>query len=94
MQKTKKSTVRVIFDGSVPIPAVPLTMMAGSKSTGGPSKSLTLQKDNKKLPGGSASKKRKTDEDEVAWSDILAKFDGEGNVTSLWDKRFLVKNFV
>lgn len=30
----------------------------------------------------------------MIWSDLLAEFDGEGGVTSLWDRRFSVKNFV
>lgn len=33
-------------------------------------------------------------EGKVFWSDILEDFDGEEDVTSLWDKRFLVKGLV
>lgn len=35
LQKTKKITRRVVLDGSTPIPVVPLTTVAATKSTSG-----------------------------------------------------------
>lgn len=48
----------------------------------------------KDTPCASSSKRKVMDEGEVVWSDILVVFEGEGNITSLWDKRFPVKGLI
>lgn len=95
--RTKKTTGRMVLDGNMlskPIPLVPLNVVSTTTSTTDPAEASIVKKDTKEDPVNLSSKKRKIDEGEVAWSDVLAEFDGDGDVKLLWDKHFPVKNYV